>query len=75
VLELREQHPDLKVLIFSQYIETRYATRLLAHSSAGVGYLLNSFVGSQLLVGSIYRTAHRRRRLTAMSLQEVRHHG
>jgi DNA-binding NarL/FixJ family response regulator len=44
VLELREQDPDLKVLIFSQYIETRYATRLLAHSPAGVGYLLKERV-------------------------------
>jgi DNA-binding NarL/FixJ family response regulator len=43
-IELREQDPDLKVLIFSQYIETQYASRLLAHSSAGVGYLLKERV-------------------------------
>jgi DNA-binding NarL/FixJ family response regulator len=44
VLELRERDPDLKVLIFSQYVETQYASRLLAHSSAGVGYLLKERV-------------------------------
>jgi DNA-binding NarL/FixJ family response regulator len=44
VIELREQDPNLKVLIFSQYVETQYASRLLAHSSAGVGYLLKERV-------------------------------
>lgn len=43
-IELREQDPGLKVLIFSQYIETQYASRLLAHSSAGIGYLLKERV-------------------------------
>jgi len=32
------------VLVLSQYIETRYATRLLAGSAAGVGYLLKDRV-------------------------------
>jgi DNA-binding NarL/FixJ family response regulator len=44
VIELRERDPDLKVLIFSQYVETQYASRLLARSSAGVGYLLKERV-------------------------------
>jgi DNA-binding NarL/FixJ family response regulator len=44
VIELREADPNLKVLIFSQYVETQYASRLLAHSSAGVGYLLKERV-------------------------------
>jgi DNA-binding NarL/FixJ family response regulator len=44
VIELRDQDPNLKVLIFSQYVETQYASRLLAHSSAGVGYLLKERV-------------------------------
>jgi DNA-binding NarL/FixJ family response regulator len=44
VVELRTQDPDLKVLIFSQYVETQYASRLLARSSAGVGYLLKERV-------------------------------
>jgi DNA-binding NarL/FixJ family response regulator len=44
VIELRERDPSLKVLIFSQYVETQYASRLLARSSAGVGYLLKERV-------------------------------
>jgi DNA-binding NarL/FixJ family response regulator len=43
-IALRRQHPDLGVLVFSQYVETRYATQLLAKSSAGVGYLLKDRV-------------------------------
>ena len=43
-IELRTQFPDTGVLVFSQYIETRYATQLLAQNSAGVGYLLKDRV-------------------------------
>ncbi len=43
-IALRRQHPDVGVLMFSQYVETRYATQLLAKSSAGVGYLLKDRV-------------------------------
>ena len=43
-IELRRDHPDTGVLVFSQYIETRYATRLLAAGAAGVGYLLKDRV-------------------------------
>jgi DNA-binding NarL/FixJ family response regulator len=43
-IELRRQHPGLGVLMFSQYIETRYAAELLADDSAGVGYLLKDRV-------------------------------
>ena len=39
-LELRGRHPGTGVLVFSQYIETRYASELLAGGAAGVGYLL-----------------------------------
>ena len=39
-IELRRDHPATGVLVFSQYVETRYATRLLAAGAAGVGYLL-----------------------------------
>jgi len=41
---VRHQHPETGVLVFSQYVETRYATQLLAESSAGVGYLLKDRV-------------------------------
>jgi DNA-binding NarL/FixJ family response regulator len=43
-IELRRDHPSTGVLVFSQYIETRYATRLLAAGAGGVGYLLKDRV-------------------------------
>jgi DNA-binding NarL/FixJ family response regulator len=43
-LRMRADHPGTGVLVFSQYIETRYATRLLAGNAAGVGYLLKDRV-------------------------------
>jgi len=44
VLGLRTRHPGLPVLLFSQYVETRYASRLLAGDARGVGYLLKDRV-------------------------------
>lgn len=43
-LVLRAAHPGLGVLLFSQHVETRYATRLLAGDAQGVGYLLKDRV-------------------------------
>jgi DNA-binding NarL/FixJ family response regulator len=43
-LQLREEYPDTGVLMFSQYIETRYASRLLEGNACGVGYLLKDRV-------------------------------
>ena len=43
-IELRRDHPTLGILLFSQYIETRYAAELLADGAAGVGYLLKDRV-------------------------------
>ena len=43
-IALRASHPDTSVLVFSQYVETRYAARLLADNPAGVGYLLKDRV-------------------------------
>src|SRR5260370_38285966 len=43
-IRLRHDHPGTGVLVLSQYIETRYATRLLAGNAAGVGYLLKDRV-------------------------------
>ena len=39
-------HPCTGVLVFSQYIETRYAAELLAGTPAGVGYLLKDRVAN-----------------------------
>ena len=41
---LRRSHPDVGVLVFSQWVETRYATKLLAGNPEGVGYLLKDRV-------------------------------
>jgi DNA-binding NarL/FixJ family response regulator len=43
-IAVRHQHPDVGVLVFSQYIETLYAAQLLADGSAGIGYLLKDRV-------------------------------
>jgi DNA-binding NarL/FixJ family response regulator len=43
-IALRARHPRLGILLFSQYIETRYAAQLLADGAAGIGYLLKDRV-------------------------------
>jgi DNA-binding NarL/FixJ family response regulator len=44
-LVLRRQYPEMPVLVLSQYVEERYAARLLASASGGgVGYLLKDRV-------------------------------
>jgi DNA-binding NarL/FixJ family response regulator len=43
-IALRREYPGTAVLMFSQYVETRYAARLLAGGAAGVGYLLKDRV-------------------------------
>ncbi|MEU2036605.1 response regulator transcription factor [Nocardia amamiensis] len=43
-IELRRKYPMTGVLVFSQWVETRYATELLASGASGVGYLLKDRV-------------------------------
>jgi DNA-binding NarL/FixJ family response regulator len=43
-IKLRADHPDLRVLVLSQYVEPDYAQALLAGNAAGVGYLLKDRV-------------------------------
>jgi DNA-binding NarL/FixJ family response regulator len=43
-LRLRAEQPGTGVLVFSQYIETKYAARLLEGNASGVGYLLKDRV-------------------------------
>jgi DNA-binding NarL/FixJ family response regulator len=43
-VSLRRSHPGLGVLVFSQWVETRYATELLSVNPEGVGYLLKDRV-------------------------------
>ena len=43
-LVIRAQHPDVAVLVLSQYVEERYATDLIASDTRGFGYLLKDRV-------------------------------
>jgi DNA-binding NarL/FixJ family response regulator len=43
-IQVRRDHPGLGLLVFSQYIETRYAAQLLAGGARGIGYLLKERV-------------------------------
>ena len=42
--EIRETHPDVAVLVLSEYVEPAYAMRLLEEHPEGVGYLLKERV-------------------------------
>jgi DNA-binding NarL/FixJ family response regulator len=44
-LEARRRHPELSVLVLSQYVEPVYTGELLASGESGVGYLLKERVG------------------------------
>lgn len=46
-LELRRRHPDLPILVLSQYVEQSYAAQLLdSGRGSAVGYLLKDRVGA-----------------------------
>jgi DNA-binding NarL/FixJ family response regulator len=55
-LDMRSRDPELPVLLFSQYVETQFASRLLASGSAGIGYLLKERV---LEVGDFFDALER----------------
>jgi DNA-binding NarL/FixJ family response regulator len=56
--ELRKHHPDIGVLVLSQYIETTYATALLAGNAGGVGYMLKDRVADAAdFIGALERVA------------------
>jgi DNA-binding NarL/FixJ family response regulator len=42
---IREELPDVGVLVLSQFLEARYAVELVGERAAGVGYLLKDRVG------------------------------
>jgi DNA-binding NarL/FixJ family response regulator len=44
-LTIREEQPDIGVLVLSQFLESRYALDLVADRAEGVGYLLKDRVG------------------------------
>jgi DNA-binding NarL/FixJ family response regulator len=57
-LEIRSRFPSVGVLVFSQWVETSYARRLIADHSGGVGYLLKDrIVSTDEFVGALQRVA------------------
>lgn len=44
-IEARRRHPELGILILSQYVEPAYTAELLAGGEGGIGYLLKERVG------------------------------
>ena len=57
-LEIRSRFPSVAVLVFSQWVETSYARRLIADHSGGVGYLLKDrIVSTDEFVGALQRVA------------------
>jgi DNA-binding NarL/FixJ family response regulator len=56
--QIRSEHPDVGVLVLSQYVEPSYAMRLLEEHPEAVGYLLKERVfDAALLVDALRRIA------------------
>jgi DNA-binding NarL/FixJ family response regulator len=55
-LELRARHPDLPIVVLSQYVEENYASELLAGDLGGVAYVLKDRVTD---VGQFIETIER----------------
>lgn len=43
-IEIRSWHPEIGLLVLSQYVEERYATELLTDATGAIGYLLKERV-------------------------------
>jgi DNA-binding NarL/FixJ family response regulator len=57
-LAIRARHPDVGVLVFSQWVETRYARQLLAERATRIGYLLKDrIVSTDEFVEALRRVA------------------
>jgi DNA-binding NarL/FixJ family response regulator len=57
-LEIRSRHPDVGVLVLSQYVELGLAMKLLSDSADGVGYLLKDRIADvRDFAGAVQRVA------------------
>ena len=57
-IELRSSHPEVGVLVLSQYVEVGLALKLVADSAEGVGYLLKDRIGDvDDFIASVRRVA------------------
>jgi DNA-binding NarL/FixJ family response regulator len=52
---IRAEHPDVGVLVLSQYVETHHAVQLLQHDARGIGYLLKDRVADVAEVAEAVR--------------------
>jgi DNA-binding NarL/FixJ family response regulator len=55
---IRHTHPSTAVLLLSQYLEPRYAQRLLADQPGGLGYLLKERVADVAVLVDALRRVH-----------------
>jgi DNA-binding NarL/FixJ family response regulator len=55
---IRDSHPDVGVLVLSQYLESRYAMRLLESHPDGVGYLLKERVSDIAVLADALQRVH-----------------
>ena len=57
-LEARRRHPELAILVLSQYVEPAYSAELLAAGESGVGYLLKERVSEvRTFIDAVHRVA------------------
>ncbi|MFB7594046.1 response regulator [Streptomyces sp. NPDC056160] len=57
-VEIRARTPEVGILVFSQHVETAWASRLLADGAAGIGYLLKERVArTSEFVSALHRVA------------------
>jgi DNA-binding NarL/FixJ family response regulator len=57
-LEARRRHPELAILVLSQYVEPAYSAELLSEGHGGVGYLLKERVSEvRTFVDAVRRVA------------------
>jgi serine/threonine-protein kinase len=55
---IRAAYPSIGVLVLSQYLESRYATRLLEEAPERVGYLLKDRVSDVAVIADALRRIH-----------------
>jgi DNA-binding NarL/FixJ family response regulator len=57
-LEARRRHPELAILVLSQYVEPAYSAELLSEGHGGIGYLLKERVSEvRTFVDAVRRVA------------------
>ena len=54
--QLRVEHPDIGILVLSQYVDTAYAVRLMSAGAKGIGYLVKDRVSD---LGELTEAVHR----------------